>query len=84
MFLHVGSQVVILMNSIEAIFNLRTAGLSHTTKEFLTKKEKMRAIRRVGKKNQKSFILDSKGEVILSPIETSTLRKRFERGIFSE
>lgn len=82
MFLHVGSQVVILMNSIEAIFNLRTTGLSHATKEFLAKKEKRRAVRRVGKKNQKSFILDSKGEVILSPIETSTLRKRFERGIF--
>lgn len=82
MFLHVGSQVVVWMDSIEAIFNLRTTGLSNATKEFLAKKEKKRAIRRVGKKNQKSFILDFRGEIIFSPIETPTLRKRFERSFF--
>ena len=82
MFLHVGSQIAIWKGTIEAILDIKTIGMSKATKEFLAKKEKKRGVRYVGKKSHKSLILNSNEEIVLSPIETPTLRKRFERSFF--
>lgn len=81
MFLHIGSQTIIPKDSIEAILNIRTVGVSSTTKDFLKRREK-RDIRRVDKKRARSLILTSKREVFFSPIETQTLKRRFERRLF--
>ncbi|HAV43557.1 TPA: DUF370 domain-containing protein [bacterium] len=80
MFLHIGSQIVISIDSIEAILNIKTIGVSGITREFLNKKKKN--IRRIDKNPPKSIILTSKKDIIFSPIQISTLKKRFKKGYF--
>ncbi|HHY37612.1 MAG TPA: DUF370 domain-containing protein [Clostridia bacterium] len=75
MLLHVGSQVAIMTKEIVAILNYKAVIGSPATKEFI---EVARAEKRLTdvSDGQRESILVLDNEVIISPIATSTLRKR--------
>lgn len=81
MFLHIGGDVIIPMQDVIGIFDLSSAKNS-STEEFLSvAKEEGFVVDQIdGEK--KSFVLVNE-RIYLSPIASSTLRKRWESGIKS-
>lgn len=79
MFLHIGGDVIIPIKDVIGIFDLSSAENSATTEFLSVAKEEGFIIDRIdGEK--KSFILVNE-QIYLSPIASSTLRKRWEFGI---
>ena len=87
MFLHVGSDVMICMSDIIAIFDLENTTVSRITREFLTVSEEEEFIVNVSEEDlPRSFILtEVKGmsRIYISPISSATLNKRFNSYIES-
>lgn len=82
MFLHLGSDVMVLTRDIIAILDFETSTLSKITREFLSASQEEEFIINVSQEDlPKSFVLTEvfgKIRVYISPISTSTLQKRFE------
>ncbi|HHU63475.1 MAG TPA: DUF370 domain-containing protein [Clostridiales bacterium] len=79
MFLHLGGDTVVFMRDIIAIFDYNTAISSDDTKEFLSIAKEEGFVRVISEDTPKSFILteiDKKSVVYLSPISSTTLKKR--------
>ena len=80
MYLHLGSDVVILKKSIVGIFDLDTATISKHTKNYLSKAEKEGRVITVSYELPKSFVvcMDSGRTIVyISQLSSQTLNKRF-------
>lgn len=79
MFLHLGLDVAVPEKSIIGIFDLDTTSASKDSKKFLRLQDEKGLIQTVSDDIPKSFIVtvqDQKNRVYLSPISTTTLKKR--------
>ncbi len=79
MFLHIGSNEIVLMKDIIAIMDIERTTTSQTTRKYLKKCEEKGIIQTIGDDIPKSFIItreEGKDKVYLSPISSSTLNKR--------
>lgn len=80
MYLHLGSDVVILKNNILGIFDLDTATISKHTKKYLASAEKDGRVINVSYELPKSFVVcvdNGKIYVYISQLSSQTLNKRF-------
>lgn len=75
MFLHLGADVVVGINRIISILDLRTAGRSEATREFLQLCRSQNRILEIAEGTPKSIVVTDR-EVYLSPISSLTLKKR--------
>ena len=80
MFVHLGSDVVVSLNDIIAIFDLESTSMSKRTREFLDLSQKSGIVVDVSKYDlPKSYILCEKNKQIylyISPLSASTVYKR--------
>lgn len=79
MFLHIGGDVVIPLNTIIAILDIESTTISKDTKDFLTIAEEEGFIDSISEDLPKTFIItetDKKSKIYLSPISSVTLQKR--------
>ncbi|MDA8234324.1 MAG: DUF370 domain-containing protein [Clostridia bacterium] len=78
MFLHLGGDVIVSKNDIIAIIDIKNLNRNVATKEFLQVADQEGFIKKISDKaNEKSLILTTKN-VYLSPISSTTLKKRAE------
>ncbi|MBR3593303.1 MAG: DUF370 domain-containing protein [Clostridia bacterium] len=81
MYLHVGKDVILKTEDIVGIFDLDTATVGKSTRNYLAKSEKNGEVINVTTELPKSFIVCNHGEgkkVYISQISTATLEKRSE------
>ncbi|MBR6693477.1 MAG: DUF370 domain-containing protein [Clostridia bacterium] len=79
MYLHVGKDIILKSDDIVGIFDLDTATVGKSTRNYLAKSEKRGEVINVTSELPKSFIVCQKGEekkVYISQISTATLEKR--------
>lgn len=79
MFLHIGSDVVIPLKNVIAIFDIETTTLSKDTRDFLKTAEEEGFIETISEDIPRSFVIteeDKKSKIYLSPISSVTLNKR--------
>ena len=82
MFLHIGENESVFMDSVIGIFDLESTTTIGTTKNFITSAEKNGEIVITSDLMPKTFILTEKnGEnrVYISALNTSTLKKRIDK-----
>ncbi len=80
MYLHLGSDVVILKKNIVGIFDLDTATISKHTKNYLALAEKEGRVVTVSYELPKSFVVsmeNGRAAVYISQLSSQTLLKRF-------
>lgn len=80
MYLHLGSDVVILKKNIVGIFDLDTTTISKHTKKYLTLAEKEGRVVNVSYELPKSFVVsfeNGRAAVYISQLSSQTLLKRF-------
>ena len=80
MYLHLGSDVVILKKNIVGIFDLDTATISKHTKNYLALAEKEGRVVTVSYELPKSFVVsmeNGRTAVSISQLSSQTLLKRF-------
>ncbi len=80
MYLHLGSDVVILKKNIVGIFDLDTATISKHTKNYLALAEKEGRVVTVSYELPKSFVVsieNGNAAVYISQLSSQTLLKRF-------
>ena len=85
MYLHVGQNVVVPMDSIIGIFDTDKTTQSYITRAFLSRAEKEGCIINVSEDLPNSFVIvsvDGQFRVYLSQLSSATLFKRCEAGIF--
>lgn len=81
MYLHLGSDVVILKKNIVGIFDLDTATISKHTKNYLALAEKEGRVVNVSYELPKSFVVsieNGRAAVYISQLSSQTLLKRFD------
>lgn len=80
MYLHLGQDIVIRMESVVGIFDLETSTISGITRDYLAAAQKAGCVVDISQEMPKSFILccgkDGKRTVYTSQISTATLLKR--------
>ncbi len=79
MYLHVGKEIILKTEDIIGIFDLDTATVSKSTRNYLAKSEKRGEVINVTSELPKSFIVCQKNnekKVYISQISTATLEKR--------
>ncbi len=79
MYLHVGRDIILKTEDIIGIFDLDTATVSKSTRNYLTKREKAGEVINVTSELPKSFIVcekENERRVYISQISTTTLEKR--------
>jgi len=79
LYLHLGNDVSVEMNSIIGIFDLDNSSQSHITRKFLAEAQRSGQIVNVGEDLPKSFVICEKygySRVYLSQLNTSTLLGR--------
>lgn len=80
MYLHLGQDIVIRMETIVGIFDLETSTISPVTRGYLAAAQKSGCVIDISQEMPKSFILccgkDGRRRVYTSQISTSTLLKR--------
>ena len=79
MYLHLGDEVMAKNRQIIGIFDLDTATVTKTTRDFLAQAQKNGIIVNISENLPKSFVLyEENGEfkVFVSPLATATLRRR--------
>jgi len=84
MYLHLGSDVVILKKNIVGIFDLDTATISKHTKNYLACAEKEGRVVTVSYDLPKSFVVSVENNrvvVYISQLSSQTLLKRFSSKI---
>lgn len=80
MYLHIGQDMIVLKKQVIGIFDLDTASFKKDTKEFLRKAEKEARMVVVSDDLPKSFVVCRQpygDTVYISPISSTTLKKRF-------
>lgn len=75
MFLHVGTDVVVSLKRVIAILDLKSAGSSDATREFLNLLKSQKKVTDISGGDAKSLVLTD-SEAFLSPISSLTLKKR--------
>lgn len=81
MYLHLGSDVVILKKNIVGIFDLDTTTISKHTKNYLALAEKEGRVVTVSYELPKSFVVsieNGRASVYISQLSSQTLLKRFD------
>lgn len=81
MFLHIGGNVVIPINSIIAIFDMDTVTTSKDSREFIKIAEEEGFISTIAEELPKTFVIteiNKKSKIYLTPISSITLLKRSE------
>jgi len=83
MYLHLGQDTVVSDKEVLGIFDLDTSTVSKTTRDYLSLAEKEKRVINVSFELPKSFVVcsdkkDEKVKIYLSPISSSTLRKRMK------
>lgn len=81
MFLHAGNHISVKKDEIIGIFDLDTASMAKTTRDFLTNAEKKGKVVNVSSELPKSFIISEKRDkttVYISPISAATLTERYK------
>ena len=79
MYLHLGDEVMAKNRQIIGIFDLDTATVTKTTRDFLAQAQKNGIVVNISENLPKSFVLyEENGEfkVFVSPLATATLRRR--------
>lgn len=79
MYLHLGNDVVVDMNTIVGIFDMDNTTVSHQTRNFLAKAQKEGAVIDVAEDLPKSFIITESGGktcVYISSLASRTLYGR--------
>jgi hypothetical protein len=79
MYLHLGQDTVVKTDDILGIFDLDTATIARTTRDYLTQAEKAGRVVNVSQELPKSFVVcETAGETVvyISQISSGTLRKR--------
>ena len=87
MYLHLGDEVMAKTSQIIGVFDLDTSTVPETTRSFLAQAQKDGNIINIGDNLPKSFILyeeDGKIRVYISPLASSTLRRRAQNNKFLE
>ncbi|MBR5774348.1 MAG: DUF370 domain-containing protein [Clostridia bacterium] len=81
MYLHLGQDTVVSDSEVLGIFDLDTSTVSKTTRDYLSTAEKEKRVVNVSFELPKSFVVcaeKSGVKVYLSPISSSTLKKRMK------
>jgi len=81
MYLHLGSDAVILKKNIVGIFDLDTTTISKHTKNYLALAEKEGRVVNVSYELPKSFVVsieNGRAAVYISQLSSQTLLKRFD------
>jgi len=84
MYLHLGINTVIRQSEIVGIFDLDTATVMKSTREFLRRAQARGEVTAVGEELPKSFVLTMKHNrqhVYLAAMGSNTLQKRLEQAI---
>lgn len=80
MYLHIGKETILKTEDIIGIFDLDTATVSKTTRNFLNRAEKQKEVITVTSELPKSFIVARDGKkkrkIYISQLSSSTLEKR--------
>ncbi len=79
MFLHLGESIVVPIKDIIGIFDIESTMYSPDTSQFIRLAEEDGFVERITSDKPKSFIIaevNKKSKIYLSPISSSTLRKR--------
>ena len=87
MYLHLGSDVVVLKSSVIGIFDLDTSTISKNTRNYLAAAEKEGRVVTVSYELPKSFVaaVDDGGiTVYISQLSSQTLLKRFHDPVRQE
>lgn len=86
MYLHLGKNVLVKTREIIGFFDLDTSTTGKITKDYVYNAEKEKEIINVSTNLPKSFIVCDdalkKKKVFISPLATSTLLRRYEKGSF--
>lgn len=75
MYIHIGNDRVVLKKDVLAVFDLDSATVSKSTRDYLKKAEKEKRVTLLGYDLPKSFLIMRGGEVYLSPFNSSVLVK---------
>lgn len=81
MYLHLGQDTVVSDSEVLGIFDLDTSTVSKATRDYLSTAEKEKRVINVSFELPKSFVVCAEKEgvrVYLSPISSSTLKKRMK------
>ena len=83
MYLHLGQDTVVSDSDVLGIFDLDTSTVSKATRDYLSVAEKEKRVVNVSFELPKSFVVcsekkDEKVKVYISPISSSTLKKRMK------
>ena len=87
MFLHAGNHISVKKDEIIGIFDLDTASMAKTTRDFLSNAEKKGSVINVSSELPKSFIVSKKRNqttVYISPISAQTLTERYKDSLESK
>jgi hypothetical protein len=80
MYIHLGSATVVTADSIVGIFDMDYCSISKRTRAFLKSAQHTGKVVNVAQDLPKSFVVacgdDGQTRVYISPVSTSTLRKR--------
>ena len=79
MYLHLGDEVMAKNRQIIGVFDLDTATVTKATRDFLSDAQKKGIVVNISENLPKSFILyeeNGQFKVFVSPLATSTLRRR--------
>ncbi len=84
MYLHLGDEFMVRNRKIVGIFDMDTSTVTKITRDFLKTAQDGGRVTVIGENLPKAFVLcEEKGrtEVIVSPLASSTLRRRAGRGL---
>lgn len=87
MYLHLGDEAMAKTSQIIGVFDLDTSTVPEATRDFLAKAQKDGIIVNIGENLPKSFVLyEENGQfrVYISPLASSTLRRRAQNNRFLE
>ncbi len=79
MYLHLGDEVMAKNRQIIGVFDLDTATVTKATRDFLSDAQKKGIVVNISENLPKSFVLyeeNGQFKVFVSPLATSTLRRR--------
>ena len=85
MYLHLGGDTVVLIRSILAICDLDNASYSRHTRDYLRRAEQEGRVVNAAEDLPKSFVVagkDGRETVYLSQLNSATLLRRAESGLF--
>jgi len=87
MYLHLGDEAMAKTSQIIGVFDLDTSTVPEATRDFLARAQKDGIIVNIGENLPKSFVLyEENGQfrVYISPLASSTLRRRAQNNRFLE